>query len=686
MARPTRSSTNHRSRAAPDGRRREAAPVAACRPAVAGGSAAPALALVLLVVATYLPALRAGFIWDDDAYVTANATLRSFDGLRRIWLEPGAVPQYYPLTFTSLWLDYHLWGLHPLGYHLVNVLLHAANAILVWLVGRRLALPGAWFAAAVFAVHPVQVESVAWVTERKNVLSGALYLAAFLAYLRAADGARVAYGLALGLFVGALLAKTVTCTLPAMLLLVLRWKRERVDVTRLLPFFALGVASGLVTTWMETHHVGATGELWSLSLLERCLVAGRVLWFYAAKLVWPYPLAFIYARWHVDAAVWWQYLFPLAAAGVVAALYVVRRRFGSGPLVAVLCYAATLAPALGFINVYPMRYSFVADHFQYLAGLPLIALAAAAGATRLPRPRELGGAVVIALGILAWRQTLVYRDAETVWRDTLAKDPDSSMAHINLGLLLSDSGRGPEAIGHFREALRIDPQDGEAHDDLGNALAAQGKIDEAIAEYGTALGMKGDHALVHNNLGNALATRGRLADAAAHYREAIRERPRYAEPHSNLGNVLAATERLSEATAEYQAALRLDPDYTDAHANLATVLASQGDVDGAILHYQAALASRPHSAQIHFELATALAARARTAEAITHYREALRLRPDWPQALDGLAASHAAAGQWDAAVATAERALQVATATGDSDAAAAIRERLARYRARGVEP
>jgi len=184
-----------------------------------------------------------------------------------------------------------------------------------------------------------------------------------------------------------------------------------------------------VTAWMETHHVGATGELWSLTWLDRCLIAGRALWFYAAKLVWPHPLAFIYARWHVDAAVWWQYLFPLAAAATVAALHLARGWIGSGPLVAVLCYAATLAPALGFVNVYPMRYSFVADHFQYLASLPLIALAAA-GATRLPRPQVIGAGVLLALGTLAWRQALVYRDAETIWRDTLAKDPDSSMAHI----------------------------------------------------------------------------------------------------------------------------------------------------------------------------------------------------------------------------------------------------------------
>src|SRR5207244_1762849 len=273
---------------------------------------------------------------------------------------------YYPLTFTSLWLDHHLWGVRPLGYHLVNVLLHGANAILVWVIGRRLALPGAWLAAAVFAVHPVHVESVAWVTERKNVLSGALYLAAVLTYLPAAGGARAAYVL-------------------------------------------------------------------------------------------------------------------------------------------------TLAPALGFVNVYPMRYSFVADHFQYLASLPLIALAAA-GATRLPRPQVIGAGVLLALGTLAWRQALVYRDAETIWRDTLAKDPDSSMAHINLGMLLSNDGRVAEAAVQFKEALRVDPDDGEAHDDLGNALAAQGQLDAAMAEYGMALRLAGDHALVHNNLANTLAQAGRLDD------------------------------------------------------------------------------------------------------------------------------------------------------------------------------
>jgi hypothetical protein len=287
---------------------RRAAPAPPPSAAARSWSRGGALALLVLVLLAYTPALDAGFVWDDDDYVTANVTLRSVTGLARIWVEPGAVPQYYPMAFTSLWLDYRLWGMRPFGYHLVNVLLHGLNAVLLWRLLVMLAVPGAWLAAAVFAVHPVHVESVAWVTERKNVLSGAFYLGAFLAYLRfAPPGGRGAgpvawraYAAALALFVLAMLSKTVTCTLPAALLIVLWWKRPRLaarDVLPLLPFFALGLGLSLVTIWMEKHHVGAQGADWALSAVDRCLIAARALWFYLGKLVWPAPLVFNYPRW-----------------------------------------------------------------------------------------------------------------------------------------------------------------------------------------------------------------------------------------------------------------------------------------------------------------------------------------------------------------------------------------------------
>ena len=362
-----------------------------------------------------MPALRGGFNWDDDAYVTNNLTLRSVHGLSQIWGQLTATPQYYPLVFTSFWLEYHLWGLNPLGYHVVNVLLHALAAMLLWRVLVRLQLPGAWLAAGIFALHPVAVESVAWVTERKNVLSAVFYFAAALAYLRWRDdgttttGLRatsswrslVLYLLSLALFICALFSKTVTASLPAALLLVIWWKHGRIagrDVWPLLPFFVAGAALGLVTSWLERTHVGANGPEWALSFFDRCLIAGRALWFYAGKLFWPANLTFIYPRWQIDPGIWWQWLFPAAAIALVMILWSLRGRIGRGPLVAVLFFAGTLLPALGFANVYPMRYSFVADHFQYLASVGLIVLAAAGLTKNLPASSVRGGVGAAAPG------------------------------------------------------------------------------------------------------------------------------------------------------------------------------------------------------------------------------------------------------------------------------------------------
>ena len=297
-------------------------------------------ALVALTVLAYLPALRAGFVWDDDLHVTQNEVVRTWQGLVDIWLRPGAILQYYHLTHTSWWIQYHLWGLAPLGYHLVNVLLHGSSAAVLWLVLGRLCVPGAWMAAAVFALHPVHVESVAWVTELKNVQSGFFYLLALLGYLRwgLADdaepaGGRRIYALSFLSFACAVLSKSVTCTLPAAVALVLWWKRGRLAPGRILalvPLAVMSVAAGALTASWERRYVGAVGPEWALSLPERCLVAGRALWFYAAKLAWPVDLAFIYPRWTLDPHAWWQWLFPLGAVLVLVALAALRRRLRPG--------------------------------------------------------------------------------------------------------------------------------------------------------------------------------------------------------------------------------------------------------------------------------------------------------------------------------------------------------------------
>ncbi len=499
-------------------------------------------ALVALTLLVYLPATRCGYIWDDDYHVTNNQTLRSLDGLKQIWLKPGAVPQYYPVTHTSFWVEYQLWGVRPLGYHLDNILLHAVNALLLWRVLRQLRVPGAWVAAAIFAVHPVHVESVVWITERKNVLSGCFYLLAALQYLRFGEGRnRRAYALALALFVAALLSKSVTASFPAAMLLIVYWKRgaiTRRDVLPLIPFFALGLGMSAVTSWMEKHVVGASGPEFALAFSERIRIAGTAVWFYLSKLNCPWPLIFSYPRWKITGAHWF---FVVAAVGVVLALASLRKRLGRGPLVAVLFFGGTLLPALGFIDVLPMRYSFVADHFQYLASIGMIALIVAVVARVFPS-KIFAAIVICVLGLLTWRQCFAYKNAETLWVDTLKKNPSSWMAENNLGMILFQRGDLDTAEKHFRRSLELNPQNDKARDNLAKVLYQQGKV---------------------------VLSEGRIAQAADRFIESLQLDPNLAEAHNNLGVILASNGRHAEAVEHFHRALELNPQFDEARKNLA---------------------------------------------------------------------------------------------------------------------
>ncbi len=517
-----------------------------------------AAALLLLTAAAFAPVVRNGFVWDDDAYVHQNSTLEDAAGLARIWLEPGATPQYYPLVHTSFWLERRIFGLHPAGYHAVNVLLHATAALLLWRVLGRLEAPGAFVAAALFAVHPVQVESVAWISERKNVLSGALYFAAALTWLHPARrGCRPRALLAFALYLGALLAKTVTCTLPAALLVALWWRGERSlarALRSLAPFFAAGLALGLLTIHLEKTRVGAVGEPWDLSAAERILVAGRALFFYAGKLAWPADLCFVYPRFALDAGDPVQWLYPGAALALVLALLAARRRLGRGPLAAALLFGGTLFPALGFFDVFPMQYSFVADHFQYLACAGPFALTAALP-SRLSDPRArraaraaLTLAVALCAG-LSFRQVPVYADLESLWRHTVAVNPEAWMAHYNLGNELRRQGRGDEAAAAYREALRARPGLATAHNNLAGLLAQQGDVEAAVRHYRRALELEPDHASARSNLGAVLASQGRLEEALVELRKALRLRPQSPRLRQRLAAVLERLGRAEEARA-----------------------------------------------------------------------------------------------------------------------------------------
>ena len=584
--------------------------------------------LVALVALTYQPVWQGGLLWDDDHHLTA-AALQSLHGLWRIWTDLGATQQYYPLAHSAFWLAHRLWGADPTGYHLLNIGLHALSAYLLAVLLCRLRVPGASVAAVLFAVHPINVESVAWISELKNTLSTVAYLAAALAYLRFADTRRRGhYALALLLFFCALLSKTVTATLPVSVLVVLWWQKGRLtwrrDVAPLVPFVAAGIAAGLGTAFVERHFVigGQEGDF-HLSLVERLLVAGRAVWFYVGKIAWPANLAFVYPRWRLDAAAVAPYLFPAAVVAVATALWAVRGR-SRAPFAVFLLVCVSLAPALGFFDVFPFRYSFVADHFAYLVGLPAMAcagaaLAWAAGRTGLVPARAAVVAAIVAgapLALVAHAHARDFAGAETLYRATIARNPDAWMAHNNLGLLMMADGRVQEGREQMLEALRLRPDALETELNAARVLIEEGRLDEATALLG----------------------------------DAIRRAPGLADAHSNLGVALLRAGHAAEATVEFEAALRLAPGHLQARANLAAAHQQLGVVDAqagrmadALAHFETAVRDAPDDAAIRYNLGTAYLATGRPREAVIQLEEALRLNPGLTEARANLDAARRAA-------------------------------------------
>ncbi len=631
----------------------------------------PGLLLVAATFLVYLPAWNGKPIWDDDFYVTNNPLLTAPDGLRRIWFSTDSPSQYFPLTYTVLRMEHSLWGLNPAGYHGVNILLHAINALWVWLLLKRLSVPGAWLAAALFALHPVQVESVAWITELKSVLSLFFILLTLFCWIELIGerAKRFWYWLALVFYALALFSKTTACTLPAALLLILWLKLKPIDWRRLaqmVPFVAMGLGMGLLTIWWERFHQGTQGKQFSLGWPERILVASHAFWFYAGKLFWPVNLTFLYPRWTIEPNRLSAYGWLVMGIGLCAAIYFTRRFFGRSVEVATLFYVATLSPLLGFVMVYTFRYTFVADHYQYVASISLFALAAA-GITIAFKTRPFlklagCGALLLTLGMLTWRQAGMYSDLETLWQTTIAKNPNAFLAYNNLGIILSGRGQMDAAIAefqkaleinpgffeaqsnlgnallqkgqvaeardHFEKAVEIDPDSPISHYNLGNALLRMGQLDGATAQFRKALEIQPDYAEAHNNLGVALLRNGRPdQEVMIQFQEALKINPDYAEAHYNLGAVFGVRGRLDEAVAQYRKAIQLKPDYADACGNLANVLATQGKFDEAVKTYQQTLELVPKSAQAHFRFGQALQGQRNFEAAMKEYQKALDLAP-----------------------------------------------------------
>ena len=531
-----------------------------------------ALALGALTLVIYRPAWHGGFIWDDDRYVANNHLLVAPDGLYRIWFSLDAPSQYFPLAYTVLRIERSLWDLNPTGYHLVNIFFHIANALLVWWILSRLKVPGAWWAAAIFALHPVQVESVAWISELKNVLMAFLFLLTLSAWIEYVDPRnerhRLFYFLALAFFLLALLAKSTACTLPAALLLILWLKKKpigRRELLEVVPFVILAIGVGLVAIWWEKYHQG-TRTLPALQPIERLLVASHAIWFYLSKLFWPSNLTFIYPQWRIDPASPVAYFWLLLTAAAAGLIFYLRRFLGRSVEVASLFFVTTLGPLLGFIMLYTFRFTFVADHYQYLACIGPIALVSA-GVTTIGQSRKnlqwliglIAGVVLIFLGSLTWRQAGMYRDLETLWRATIVRNPQCWMAYNNLGVLQIEKGDLNGAIEKYEQSLRLNPDYPEAHYNFGSALLQEGQVDEAIRQCELALKLLPNEPDAHIVLGNAFLAREDLDQAIREYVRAVAIRPDDYIAHYNLANALQHKGEIESAAREFEKARELKP-------------------------------------------------------------------------------------------------------------------------------
>jgi protein O-mannosyl-transferase len=632
-----------------------------------------ALALIAAVFLAYGEHISVGgFIWDDDDYIFQNPHLPAADGLWRIWTTSES-PQYYPLVFSTLWLEYRLWGLDPRGYHFVNVAFHAINAVLIWTVLRRMRFVGAFAVAAIFALHPMHVETVAWAAEHKNTMSTMFYLLALLCYWKF-DGTREStsisattnsrdatrprahrsdspwfwYALMLACFILGLFCKTVIATLPIAIILLRYWRGlplRLADIAPLVPLLVLGGIMGAITGAYEQRHV--IGELgvalspeWHTSIPERMINAGRVLWFYAAKIVWPHPLNFNYPRWDNDAADFMQWLWPLSAFLLAAFLFAMRRRWGNGLFAAACFFAISVAPALGFVNVAPFRYSFVADHFCYLPSVGVIAAIVGIAGWLLQRiiaerlqMRIAGAAITIAiagfLGWLAHDRLRDYQTVETLWRDTLAKNDKSWLARVNLGRVLRDRGELDEAQAHFQRMIEDWPDWWEpvagGHNGIGTVRMMRGDFEGARQHFELAAETHKHPVEGRANLGHALFELKRDPEAIEQFREALKLQPEHANARLRLGMALERIGELEAAQAEFEEARRLMPGSYMPHVGLGNIAMRKNVFDRAMKHFKDALAIEPASAMIRAHLALAQAQIGFHAEAIATLQEGMSI-------------------------------------------------------------
>lgn len=676
----------------------------------------------------YWPALHGGYLWDDDEQFANIEAVRQPGGLWRIWLTT-ETPQYYPLSFTAFWAMHQLWGDWSLPYHVLNVLLHMGNTALVYVLLRRINPTLAAVGAACFGLHPVLVPAVAWMCQLRNLLSVNLALWTTLAWVKyETTSAKRYWRLALLGFVAAMLCKTAVAPLPIVLGIGSGAFRPRRGRWRdLAPMVVISIFLGAVTVWYEAHK-GASGAAWSAGVAERIARMGWIGWFHLAQAVVPRGTCFVHPRWTIDPDRLTDYLPTLLGLALLAAAWIADRHRKTLIFTTLVCYFAMLFPVLGLFNVYFMRYSYVADHWQYPA-MPVLAAGLVLGLRRwrpegTMMPTAWGMVVVVGLGfgLLARSDAAMFHDQEPLWRDTLHRNPYCWLANNNYGVLLEQRGEIEAARRFYLTALRGEPTNDTTPYNLARGYRAEGRLVEAEQMLRLALRNNPANHEARVNLSSCLVLQGRFGEAAGEAQKVVDAQPTNALAHMNLGAALASQSQVDRAIEHYAKAVRLQPDLYEGHLDLANLYLRQGKPQPAIAEFAAMLAMRPDDPVAHFGMGCALSDAAQSADAIAYYRQALRRRPEWPEPannlalilathpdaslrdpseavglariacegtryqdpgmLDTLMVAHEAAGDLDAAIREGEKALAIAANLAQASRVERLRAKLETYRAR----
>ncbi len=626
-------------------------------------------AIVVAAASIYSPVIRGDWLWDDKAELSQNPEVSGPGGLASIWLEP-AHTDYFPLKSTVQWMAWRMFGDQPIGYHVLNIALHGLSGLLVWRLFARLRLPLAWLGGLLFVVHPLAVESVAWVAELKNTLALPPLLLAFSAYLDFDEsGRRRHYLAALLWFLASLLCKTSGVMFPVVLLLHQWWKSGGITGRHLratIPFFLVSLVLGLVTLHFQHTRAITVANIPMGGPFERIAMAGLAAGFYAWKFVVPLNLVPVYPQWQLAPVDATDFLPWLGAIVLVVGAWRRRGTWGRHVIFGFGTFVCLLLPVLGFVRMSYMKYSWVADHFVYLPMLGLIGVATAGlGALGAGEPgrrrmgQGVGVAVAVVFLILSRRHAQVFRDPTALWTYTLRHNPTARAAHNSLGSALQNSGRHVEAVRHFEQAIADDPQFASPHNNLGVSLSALGRPAEAVAQFRAALQLDPNDAVARTNLANALAQEGRVEEAIAEYRAALKVQPTLLEARANLANALYLGGRADQALEELARVLAARPDYAEAWNNAGKIHLRAGRAAEAIRHYERAVQHAPRNAAFLNDLGFAFATAGRLPEAAARLEEALRLRPGLVDARINLGGVRYQAGDLPGALAQYEAALKL---------------------------